>query len=75
MANDMFNLALETGSDYYDLGTGQFYKFSEYAFMKQTKMPCSGVYLTDHNNHITALWREQDVQNYIKDENIHPMYM
>jgi len=65
-----FDIALETGSAYYDMKSGNFYRFDEYKRMKSMRCPCSGVYLTDANDRVDGLWRESDVQKYIRDHNL-----
>lgn len=65
-----FDIALEGGDAYYDMRTGNFYRFDEYRTMKLFGMKPAGVYLSDDQNFITGLWEEKDVQKYIKDNNL-----
>ena len=73
-SNQAFDIALESGSAYYDMKTGNMYRFDEYKFMKSRGSKPSGVYLTDEKNFISGLWREQDVQKYIKDHDLKLTY-
>lgn len=69
-----FDMALEHGDAYYDMKTGQMYRFDEYKFMKTHGAKTSGVYLTGVSNVIEGLWREDDVKKYIKDHNLKLAY-
>ena len=65
-----FGIAMETGSTYYSMQTGDYYRFDTYRFLKSMGFPCAGVPIEDGSGEVVGLWNEEDVQKYIKDNNL-----
>ena len=75
MANELFDLALETGDSFMDLGTGNIYRFDEYAWWKKMGLPTSGVFITDPDGYIQDLWEDKNVMFYIENKGLKPKWL
>ena len=75
MCNPGFKIALETGTDFSDHGITKIWHISEYVFLKKLGLPSSGIRVTDEINNEEWIIEEDELKNFIKENDIHPNWM
>lgn len=71
----MFGHCLETGTDFYEMGSGNLFHISDYVDKIKSGIIPEGIIVSDGFGNCMGIVDKDTVDKYIKDNNLHPRWM
>lgn len=71
----MFAHCLETGGDFYEMGSGNLFHISDYVDKIKNGVIPEGIIVSDGFGNCMGIVDKKTVDEYIKDNNLHPRWM
>lgn len=71
----MFGHCLETGTDFYEMGSGSLFHIGDYVDKIKSGIIPEGIIVSDGFGNCMGIVNKETVDKYIKDNNLHPRWM